>query len=385
MKVSSLQVKVIGVMVICLLAAAVSILGVLHLNFAQQTDQITHESVAEARLIFMNLEKADIIKMSAVLESILSGDAFRSSYTEAGRRVLYAQAQPLFQRMKSEYNFTLWQYNNPESAGTVFLRMHRPEKFGDPLQRWMYDECVRTKSVVAGKELGHSGFALRVMMPQRDRQGKVLGYVEVGEQIGQFFSVMQTQTGNQYGLALKKSLLQRDKWADFRKSQGKADNWDDLHDIVVADRTTQDDRLMNVHVDIDSIPNDGEALGRVSVGNTTYIRGAFPVASADGKRSAAVFVAKDVTLAFARARNLELRVAGLIFVVMGAISVIVGLMLRSWVFRRLDNMIEIATCVVGGDYEREIRKSANDEIGQFEHLFEQFRKVFLGVVKASRV
>jgi HAMP domain-containing protein len=95
-------------------------------------------------------------------------------------------------------------------------------------------------------------------------------------------------------------------------------------------------------------------------------------------------VAKDMTVAFARLRNLELEVAGLIFGVMVIILVIIGFMLDSWVFRRLDNMIDVATCVVGGDYEREIRKSANDEVGEFEYLFDQFRKVFLGLVNARK-
>ena len=245
MKLSSLRVKVIGAVLICLLGAAAGILTVLHLSFARETEQVTRDAIVEAQQIFQNLEKADINKMSAVLESILSNDAYSGSYTEARRQELYARAKPLFERMKGEYHFTLWQFNNPESVGTVFLRLHNPTQFGDPLKRWMYDECVRTRSLVAGKELGHSGFALRVMMPQQDQEGHILGYVEVGEEIGRFFGIMQTQTGNQYGLALKKSLLQRDKWVDFRKSLGKPDNWDDLPNSVVADRTTQDDRLVN--------------------------------------------------------------------------------------------------------------------------------------------
>lgn len=383
MKLSSLRVKVIGAVLICLLAAGAGILAVLHLTFVQETVQITCEATLEAQHAFQNLENTDINKMSAVLEAILSNEAFRSSYAAAGRQALYARAQPLFERMQSEYHFTLWQYNNPASVGTVFLRMHHPDQFGDPLRRWMYDECVRTGSRVAGKELGHSGFALRVMMPQRDRQGHVLGYVEVGEQIGRFFGIMQAQTGNQYGLALKKSLLQRDKWIDFRKTQGKPDNWDDQPGTVVADRTSPDDRLMSAQLDIDSIPRDGQVLPRVSTAGVTYVRGVFPVFSADGKRSGDVVVAKDMTAAFARLRSLELKVTGSILGVMLMISLIVSLMLNSWVFRRLDNMIEVATRVVGGEYECEIRKSANDEVGEFEYLFDQFRRVFLGLVKAS--
>ena len=89
-----------------------------------------------------------------------------------------------------------------------------------------------------------------------------------------------------------------------------------------------------------------------------------------------------MTEAYTNLHNLEFKVAGLILVVMIVISAIISITLNAWVFRRLDHMIAIATRVVGGDYESEIPKTADDEVGEFEYLFEQFRKVFLDVVKA---
>ncbi len=55
-------------------------------------------------------------------------------------------------------------------------------------------------------------------------------------------------------------------------------------------------------------------------------------------------------------------------------------LLNRLVFRRLDHIIMVATRVVGGDYETEIRVSSDDEVGQFEQLFEQFRRVFLDLM-----
>jgi HAMP domain-containing protein len=383
MKFNSLRVKVIGVVLVCLMAAAAIILLVFRADFARESDQIARDAVTDSRRSFQNMENDDINKMAAVLQSILANDGFARPHTAANRDAVLAQAQPLFELMKNRYHFTLWNFHDPESLGTIYLRMQNPGKFGDPVQRWMYNECVRTKAPVVGKELANSGFGLRVMMPQMDRGGNLLGYVEVGEELGRFLATMHAQTGNEYGLALKKSMLQRDKWTDARKLQGKKDPWDDLRDIVLADRTTDDDQLLNVQIDIDSIPAEGEVLGEVTTAKGTYVRGVFPLISADGKRSGAVFVARDMTAAFARLRAVQQQVAGVILAVMVSISLIIAFMLRSWVFRRLDHMIEIATRVVGGDYECEIKKSANDEVGEFEYLFDQFRKVFLSVVKSQ--
>lgn len=377
----SLRVKVTGAIVVCLAVMAAAILAVLHVQFQQQADQVTRDAVTEAHRVFRNLEAEEINKLSAVLEAVLANDAYLGAYTESHRTQLCEQARPLFDRMKTDYHFTLWQFNNPEPTGTVYLRMHKPGSFGDPLKRWMYDETVRRQARVAGKELGHSGFALRVMMPHRDHQGNVLGYMEVGEEIGRFFDAMRAETGNHYGLALKKSLLQRDKWADFRKSRGLPDNWDDMPDMVVGDRTTDDEHVLNVHANLDAIPGEGQVLERVSSGDATYVRGVFPVTAADGKRAGAVFVVKDMTQAFAALRKLEFQIGGLILAITLLICLAVWVMLDRWVFRRLNRMIELATRVVGGDYECAITRSADDEVGQFEHLFDQFRKVFLSLAK----
>jgi HAMP domain-containing protein len=382
MKFNSLRVKGIGVVMVCLIAAAALILGVFRADFARESEQIARDAVTDSRRSFQNLENDDINKMAAVLQSILANETFSKPHTAANRKAVLADAQPLFHLMESQYHFTLWNFHDPESTGTIYLRMQNPTKFGDPVRRWMYDECVRTKAPVVGKELANSGFGLRVMMPQKDRRGNLLGYVEVGEELGRFLSTLHAQSGNEYGLALKKSLLQRDKWIDALKLQGKRDSWDDLRDIVVASRTTDDDQLLNVQIDIDSIPAEGEVLGQINNGKATYVRGVFPLSTADGKRSGAVFVARDMTAAFARLRAVQTRVTAVILAVMVIISLIIAGMLRSWVFQRLDNMIEIATRVVGGDYECEIKKSANDEVGEFEYLFDQFRKVFLNVVKS---
>ncbi|MGA7512198.1 MAG: HAMP domain-containing protein, partial [Candidatus Sulfotelmatobacter sp.] len=55
-------------------------------------------------------------------------------------------------------------------------------------------------------------------------------------------------------------------------------------------------------------------------------------------------------------------------------------LLNRLVFRRLQHIIAVATRVVGGDYQSRIRVSSDDEVGQFEHLFEQFRLVFVDLL-----
>jgi HAMP domain-containing protein len=59
---------------------------------------------------------------------------------------------------------------------------------------------------------------------------------------------------------------------------------------------------------------------------------------------------------------------------------LVLVLLNNLVFRRLHHIIKVATRVVGGDYESEIRVGSDDEVGQLEQLFEQFRRVFVDLL-----
>jgi hypothetical protein len=54
--------------------------------------------------------------------------------------------------------------------------------------------------------------------------------------------------------------------------------------------------------------------------------------------------------------------------------------LNRLVFQHLDHIIQVATRVVGGDFETQIQVGSRDEIGSFEQLFEQFRSVFVDLL-----
>jgi hypothetical protein len=47
---------------------------------------------------------------------------------------------------------------------------------------------------------------------------------------------------------------------------------------------------------------------------------------------------------------------------------------------RLERLIRVAKRVVGGEFNLEVVPSAHDELGKFEELFEQFRRVFVDLV-----
>jgi HAMP domain-containing protein len=71
-------------------------------------------------------------------------------------------------------------------------------------------------------------------------------------------------------------------------------------------------------------------------------------------------------------------------VAIAALMVVLGAVLAGvfqlLVVRRQRRMTAVATRVVGGEFELEIVPSADDELGEFETLFEQFRMLFVELI-----
>ncbi|MCA9401546.1 MAG: HAMP domain-containing protein, partial [Candidatus Omnitrophica bacterium] len=76
-------------------------------------------------------------------------------------------------------NFSQMQFHLPDS--TSFLRMHKPEKFGDSLKdfRHTVNQANKTKTVVKGLEKGKFGYGFRVVSPVF-YSGDHIGTVEFG-------------------------------------------------------------------------------------------------------------------------------------------------------------------------------------------------------------
>jgi HAMP domain-containing protein len=262
----------------------------------------------------------------------------------------------------------------------VFLRLHNPAKFGDHLNRYMDKEVVQSHALVSGNELARAGFAERILRPVSDSQGKITGYVEFGEELGQFIHTMKNQTGNDYGLLLSKKFVDKQFWADSSATWKRRDNWNDNANFVVADKTTENDGIIKFSGDLATVPDQGMVLERFRDGDSVFVRGIFPIRDAAGNAAGAMFVVRDISASYVAMRQTENILVLVIIVCLLFGMTLVLLLLHRLVFARLKHIIKVATRVVGGDFESEIKVTSNDEVGQLEQLFEQFRQVFVSIL-----
>jgi methyl-accepting chemotaxis protein len=379
MKWNSIRTKVLAAMATCLVLGVGGIVALMHYSFARNSQALGAESVTGAQKLFTILEARETSKMAAVSETLMMNPQVRDAFAAKDRNRVLELTSPLYPKLKSE-GITNWMFHTPEPDMVVFLRLHNPAKFGDHLNRFMDREVVRTHAMVIGNELAKAGFAVRILRPFYDSKGQVTGYVELGEEIGQFIHTMKNQTGDDYGLLLSKKFVDRKFWADSSAVWKRRDNWDDNANYVVADKTTSSDAIIQFQGELAAVPADGKVLEYFRDGNSVLVRGIFPIHDAAGNTVGAMFVVRDISATYVAMRHTQNVLVLLTTVALTLGIVMVLTLLTRLVFRRLEHIIVVATRVVGGDYETEIRVSSDDEVGQFEQLFEQFRRVFVDLL-----
>ncbi len=360
----------LGVLVLaaCLAAALVGarVAGGIFEQNIEDAALATLQSAADA---FTAQERAEVEKLASTLDALLANDDLRDAFVQRDRERLLAVAGPLFATMKERDRLTHWYFIEPEPARTVFLRVHRPELFGDRVDRVTLAKAIETRELGAGKELGQTAFALRAVRPWFHR-GKLLGYVELAEEIDHFLTAMKSRTGDEYGLLVKKRFLDEQAWA--RVLGPRSNTWNDRPDVVVVDTTTFTEGIIDYAGDPEAVPDRGLALGEALRGERAYVRGIFPVRDAAGRKVGGLFVLHDFTRHHAALRAGLLQ-SLLVLLGLGATTAgAVVLLLHRFVFVRLGRLRRALEDHAGAEAlppSRLVELESEDELGRLEALF----------------
>lgn len=371
----------------------VFILGIASLGFFLQQSYTTRVTAAAdsaldtASSAFAHLQTAEANKLSSTLIGLESNSAFRDPFLAGNREGLNAAAQPVFAGLKAQHRITHWYFESLPDSSTVFLRVHRPEQFGDKLERKTYVAASKGETQSAGLELGKTAVALRVVRPYYGADGKLIGYMELGQEIDSFLGDIKGQTGDEVGLLLAKENMDASGWADVAKKNGNENTWDDLEEFVLAGSTSEGlSEAIGQTEDLKSVGAQGKVLGVSEEGGATETRVAFPINDAAGEPIGLMVVEHDITAVVAEIAATRVRMMGAIIATMIVVLGVVIVLMNTLVFGRLNHMIAdmetISTRVAGGDYDVSYTPTgANDEIGKFESFYAEFITLVGGALK----
>ena len=376
----NIKTKVILTVIACIFLGSLAILFFSDNQYEHNKARIGEDFMKTAKATFDGNVNNDVKMLTATMNAVLENKQVMDAFAKKDRDKLLKLTQPLYKINKKAVKITNWNFMEPESNKT-FLRVHQnPKSFGDVLTRPLFLKTVASKDYTSGFELAKAGFALRLGHPCYDEQGKLTGYTELGETVDHIFQNIKAQTGDDVGLIVKKKFMKKEAWDATIQGKGTRNNWDDFKDTLVIDRTIDDNDLIAYDGDLEQIPDQGILLGEVKKNDSVYLKGLFPIVDANNAKIGGVFVLHNITPVYNDMKSL--RTNTIIFVILQAL-VICGLiivMLGSLIFVRLQKIIDTATVVVGGDYDKSIAVTKNDELGMFELLFEQFRQVFVNTL-----
>jgi len=307
------------------------------------------DSLRRAATLFAVLERSEVEKLGATLDALLVREDLRRLFLARDRAGLQAAAEPLFRVLRERDRITHWYFVEP--GRECFLRVHRPELFGDHIARVTLARAAQTGHLAWGKELGQTAFALRVVRPWVV-EGRTIGYLELAEEIGHFLVRMKQETGNDLGILVKKKFLDEKAWS--RVLGGARGGWEARRDVVVMDTTNFAAGLIDFAGDLEEVPDGGTVLEEELRGGRALIRGVFPMRDAADRKVGALFVLNDFTtthqaLAAERVR-VVVAVVALALLALG----LAWLALELILFRRLRRAIQAleppgGPLAVGGD------------------------------------
>jgi two-component system sensor histidine kinase/response regulator len=380
----SIQFRMTVLIVLALGAAAALVAYFFDRTYASNIQMLASRSISGARNSFQDLQRASIEPMVVGLAMAERNQALREAFMAQDRTALAAEAKPLFERFRTQYGYTQFNFWELEAPGALtpkglrnVLRVGTPDMFGDVVERPTLARVASQKNLVTGLDLGFTGMSLRALVPATFGGKQIVGYMEMGRDIGLFIHRMKAMTGDDYALLVEKRFMDHKKWEKTRQVRRLADNWDQMKDLLLVDNTTTDASIFEFQGRITDIEDRGTVLETKEVDGKSILRGAFPISDITGTRIGAVFVAQDITAIQSQMKEARGRAVTAVVALCLVLAAVLVLWFRRLVVKRLQRMTEVATRVVGGEFQLEVKQSEPDEIGAFEVLFNQFRTLFV--------
>jgi hypothetical protein len=372
----SIRSKLVFAIVLIMAVSAAASLVLVRTLYGRSARAASVEALQGAAAAYAELERSETARMGAIVDMLNAHPGIREAFAARDRERLQAVSLPIHKVLKGEHGIGHWNYVDAE-AKRMFLRVHLPAKFDDVIERPTILKAIERREASAGKELGKSAFALRVGKPLII-DGRLVGYIELGEEIDNFLGRMKQQTGNDFAMFIQKKRIDASEWARTRGSN--RNNWEDLKEVVVVNSTTPD--AVVDEASVAGLGADGRTLDEQTKDGSVYSRAVFPVRDSSGTVLGGLVVRHDISHLHRAMWEGLMQAIGFFVALAIVASLVAFLLVDRMIFKRLRAMMatmeDASMRLAGGDYSvaASVKATSTDEIGRFEGFFGNF----LGVV-----
>ena len=194
-------------------------------------------TLASVHELFTQELDSDAEMMGAVLHAIAHDEQLKAAFLDRNRDALLKHGLSLFEELLAGHRITHFYFTGPDRVN--FLRVHKPEKHGDKINRFTTLEAEKTGKPFYGIELGPLGtFTLRVVTPWYDGT-RLIGYIELGEEIAHITPRLRKILGVEIYVFIRKEFLDRENWEAGVQMLGHDAKWDRFPSVVMIDQTLE--------------------------------------------------------------------------------------------------------------------------------------------------
>lgn len=232
-----------------------------------------------------------------------------------------------FAHLRDQHGISHLYFSRPDRSS--LLRLDGAGKSGQVVDRLSLFDVVENAGQAEGLDLNAFGVVtLRVSAGWRDSSGKLLGFVEIGRDVGPMIDAVHRVMGLDIVLLVKKEMLDRDRWEEGERQSGGQGDWDELANAVSVART-----MPTIPTPVGLLIEDGQPASHggttvVPVGKKSLAVSVRPLIDLQDKQIGDVVLLRDVTET-SRAMNRTL----LLLVVFSLLLIVGGFWRSRWLLR----------------------------------------------------
>ncbi|UDF36849.1 UNVERIFIED_ORG: EAL domain-containing protein [Shinella sp. XGS7] len=185
----------------------------------------------QAQSLWLRLAEDEGRRLRWLAQQARENPALQRAMRAGDRAALQAAARAEFGTMRNESGLSHLSFISPRRQ--TLLRLHDPDRSGDFVSRPVLAEAQRLDAPVEGWELASTGVpVLRHVSPWRV-DGQLIGYVELGTELGWFARRLGDLLSLEVIAALHKRQGDAQAFARGKQLLGLAGNWDEHAQLVL--------------------------------------------------------------------------------------------------------------------------------------------------------
>jgi two-component system, sensor histidine kinase and response regulator len=291
----------LAVMVILLVAGAGALLWQQHQQ--RLAKEIAAQITTTNRELQMDLDN-QAAGLTAVVQPIAADAIVQKALDQGNADRLMAVWKPVFDTLYRENHIAHLSFLDKNLV--CLLRVHKPEKRGDRIERFIAIEAEGTGRTASGIELGPQGTITLWVVSPVFKGGRLAGYVELGKEIEDVLQTRRDRAGFELAVTIRKENLNRQSWEEGMRLMGRGEaDWDRLPRSVVnyASQGRLPDAFASWADHVAGVHTHGDTVREIAFDGRAWLVSATPLLDTSGKGIGDLLIMLDITAdkaAFAR-------------------------------------------------------------------------------------